>query len=153
MSGKYDSVGLQIAYEEAQKGYDEGGVPIGGCMINNVTGEVLGRGHNMRFQKCSATLHGEISTLENCGRLAGKVYKQCTLYTSLSPCDMCTGAIIMYGIPRVVISENKTFKSPGEEYLQTRGAEVVVEEDERCIGLMEKFIKERPSDWFEDIGE
>ena len=151
MSSQWDSKGLQIAYEEAQRGYDEGGVPIGGCLINNKTGEVLGRGHNMRFQKNSATLHGEISTLENCGRLPGKTYKECTLYTSLSPCDMCTGAIIMYGIPRVVISENVTFKSPGEEYLKTRGTEVVLERDERCIDLMQKFIKERPQDWFEDI--
>lgn len=153
MSGKYDKIGIEIAYEEALKGYEEGGVPIGGCLINNKDGKVLGRGHNMRFQKDSATLHGEISTLENCGRLPGKVYKDCTLYTSLSPCDMCTGAIIMYGIPRCVISENITFKSPGEKYLRERGCSVEVVNDKRCQDLMDKFIAERPQDWFEDIGE
>ncbi|CCK71485.1 cytosine deaminase KNAG_0H00690 [Huiozyma naganishii CBS 8797] len=152
MSGKFDQLGLQVAYEEAAQGFSEGGVPIGGCLIDNESGEVLGRGHNMRFQRGSATLHGEISTLENCGRLPGGVYKRCTLYTTLSPCDMCTGAIIMYGIPRVVIAENKNFASPGEAYLRTRGHEVVLLEDAKCIGLMSKFISERPHDWFEDIG-
>ncbi|CCF59507.1 hypothetical protein KAFR_0H00970 [Kazachstania africana CBS 2517] len=153
MDGKWDELGMNVAYEEAKKGYEEGGVPIGGCLIDNVTGEILGRGHNMRFQKGSATLHGEISTLENCGRLPGKVYKGCTLYTTLSPCDMCTGAIIMYGIPRCVIGENVNFKSPGEEYLKQRGREVVITDDSRCKEIMKKFIDERPSDWFEDIGE
>ncbi|KAG0668586.1 cytosine deaminase [Maudiozyma exigua] len=153
MDGKWDNKGMQIAYEEASKGFEEGGVPIGGCLINNKDGTVLGRGHNMRFQKGSATLHGEISTLENCGRLEGKVYKDTTLYTSLSPCDMCTGAIIMYGIPRVVIGENINFKSPGEKYLVERGCSVHVVDDENCKTIMKKFIDERPQDWFEDIGE
>ncbi|QLQ78879.1 hypothetical protein HG537_0B02270 [Torulaspora globosa] len=150
---KYDQIGMDIAYEEAAKGLSEGGVPIGGCLINDEDGTVLGRGHNMRFQKGSATLHGEISTLENCGRLPGHVYKHTTLYTTLSPCDMCTGAIIMYGIPRCVVGENVNFKSPGEEYLRSRGHQVVVVDDERCKKIMKKFITERPHDWFEDIGE
>nr|AFM78648.1 hDHFR-yFcu fusion protein [Cloning vector pBART-SIL6]AFM78650.1 hDHFR-yFcu fusion protein [Cloning vector pBART]AFM78652.1 hDHFR-yFcu fusion protein [Cloning vector pBAT-SIL6]AFM78654.1 hDHFR-yFcu fusion protein [Cloning vector pBAT] len=153
MASKWDQKGMDIAYEEAALGYKEGGVPIGGCLINNKDGSVLGRGHNMRFQKGSATLHGEISTLENCGRLEGKVYKDTTLYTTLSPCDMCTGAIIMYGIPRCVVGENVNFKSKGEKYLQTRGHEVVVVDDERCKKIMKQFIDERPQDWFEDIGE
>ncbi|CAB4252058.1 similar to Saccharomyces cerevisiae YPR062W FCY1 Cytosine deaminase, zinc metalloenzyme that catalyzes the hydrolytic deamination of cytosine to uracil [Maudiozyma barnettii] len=153
MDGKWDTKGMQIAYEEAAQGYAEGGVPIGGCLINNKDGNVLGRGHNMRFQKGSATLHGEISTLENCGRLEGKVYKDTTLYTSLSPCDMCTGAIIMYGIPRVVIGENVNFESPGEKYLVERNCSVHVMDDEKCKTIMKKFIVERPQDWFEDIGE
>ncbi|EDO17010.1 hypothetical protein Kpol_1065p25 [Vanderwaltozyma polyspora DSM 70294] len=151
--GKWDKLGMDVAYEEASKGYEEGGVPIGGCLINNEDGKILGRGHNMRFQKGSATLHGEISTLENCGRLEGKVYKNTTLYTTLSPCDMCTGAILMYGIPRVVVGENVNFKSPGEEYLKSRGAEVLVVDDERCKSIMNLFIETRPSDWFEDIGK
>ncbi|CCH58453.1 hypothetical protein TBLA_0A06610 [Henningerozyma blattae CBS 6284] len=150
---QWDALGIQTAYDEAVKGASENGVPIGGCLINHEDGKILGSGHNMRFQKGSPTLHGEISTLENCGRLSGKVYKNTTLYTTLSPCDMCTGAIIMYGIPRVVICENVNFKSPGEEYLKQRGVEVVVVDDEKCKTIMKKFIDERPSDWFEDIGE
>ncbi|CCH45967.1 tRNA-specific adenosine deaminase [Wickerhamomyces ciferrii] len=146
-----DQKGLQIAYEEAVKGYEEGGVPIGGCLIHE-DGRVLGTGHNMRFQKNSATLHGEISTLENTGRLNGSVYKKCTIYTTLSPCDMCTGAIIMYGIKRCVIGENETFMG-GEDYLRQRGVEVINLNDQRCKDIMNKFIKERPSDWNEDIGE
>ncbi|CCE61440.1 hypothetical protein TPHA_0A03640 [Tetrapisispora phaffii CBS 4417] len=152
-TGQWDKKGMDIAFEEAELGYKEGGVPIGGCLINNADGAVLGRGHNMRFQKDSATLHGEIATLENCGRLEGKVYKNTTLYTTLSPCDMCTGAILMYGVPRVVIGENINFKSPGEEYLASRNTEVVIVDDERCKTVMKKFIDERPQDWFEDIGE
>ncbi|CAM9019376.1 unnamed protein product [Wickerhamomyces anomalus] len=139
-----DKKGMDIAYEEAVKGYEEGGVPI-------EDGTVLGSGHNMRFQKDSATLHGEISTLENCGRLKGNVYKDCTMYTTLSPCDMCTGAIIMYGIKRVVMGENDTFVG-GEDYLRQRGIEVVNLNEQRCKDIMNKFIKERPQDWNEDIG-
>lgn len=150
---QWDKLGMDIAYEEALKGYEEDGVPIGGCLIDNKDGKVLGRGHNMRFQKGSATLHGEISTLENCGRLKGSVYKDCTLYTSLSPCDMCTGAILLYGIKRCVVGENINFKGEGEEYLQKRGCEVKVVSDERCQKIMKTFIDERPEDWFEDIGE
>ncbi|SCU82976.1 LADA_0C08988g1_1 [Lachancea dasiensis] len=149
---KWDDLGLKIAYQEAIKGYEEGGVPIGGCLIDK-DGKILGSGHNMRFQKDSATLHGEISTLENCGRMKGSVYKDCTLYTTLSPCDMCTGAILMYGIPRCVIGENVNFKGDGERYLTERGREVRVMDDAKCKAIMKKFIDERPQDWFEDIGE
>lgn len=106
----------------------------------------------MRFQKNSATLHGEISTLENAGRLPGKVYKNCTMYTTLSPCNMCSGACIMYGIKRVVLGENVNFQG-AEELLQSKGIEVVNLNDQDCIDIMTKFIKERPEDWFEDIGE
>lgn len=153
MSSQWDKLGIDIAYEEAHKGMEEGGVPIGGCLIRNKDGKVLGRGHNMRIQKGSATLHGEIATLENCGRLPGHAYKDTTLYTTLSPCDMCTGAIIMYGIPRVVIGENKNFKSPGEDYLKQRGHAVEVVDDKRCHALMHEFIIQKPSEWNEDIGE
>ncbi|SCV05713.1 LANO_0H13542g1_1 [Lachancea nothofagi CBS 11611] len=150
---QWDALGIKIAYEEAVCGFEEGGVPIGGCLINNKDGAILGRGHNMRFQKGSATLHGEISTLENCGRMKGSVYKDCTLYTTLSPCDMCTGAILLYGIPRCVVGENVNFKGNGEQYLTQRGCEVSVMDDAKCKALMKKFIDERPQDWFEDIGE
>ena len=132
------------------QGRDEGGVPIGGCLVDE-EGKVLGRGHNMRIQKGSATLHGEISTLENAGRLKGNVYKSCTMYTTLSPCDMCTGAIIMYGIKRVVMGENDTFVG-GEDYLRQRGVEVINMDNQQCKDLMAQFIKEKPEEWNEDIG-
>lgn len=148
-----DLKGIEISFQEATKSYIEGGIPIGGCLIDNESGKVIGRGHNMRFQKGSPILHGEISTLENAGRLKGSDYKKCTLYTSLSPCDMCTGAILMYGIPRIVICENVNFKSPGEEYLKQRGVEVKILNHEGCKQIMKKFIDERPDDWLEDIGE
>ncbi|SCV03733.1 LAME_0H12794g1_1 [Lachancea meyersii CBS 8951] len=149
---KWDELGMKVAYEEAVKGLEEGGVPIGGCLIDE-DGKILGSGHNMRFQKNSATLHGEISTLENCGRLKGSVYKRCTLYTTLSPCDMCTGAILLYGIARCVIGENVNFKGDGERYLAERGCKVRVMDDVKCKAIMKQFIEERPQDWFEDIGE
>ncbi|AQZ10489.1 FCY1 (YPR062W) [Zygosaccharomyces parabailii] len=152
-ASRWDGLGMDIAYEEAVRGYEENGVPIGGCLIDYRDGRVLGRGHNMRFQKGSATLHGEISVLENCGRLSATTYRHATLYTTLSPCDMCTGAIVMYGIPRCVVGEHDNFKSPGEEYMTSRGHQVAVVNDERCKTLMAKFIRERPGDWAEDIGE
>lgn len=114
-------------------------------------GNILGSGHNMRIQKDSATLHGEISTLENAGRLKGNVYKNCTMYTTLSPCDMCTGAILMYGIKRVVMGENATFVG-GEDYLRQRGVEVVNLDNQECKDLMAQFIKDHPEEWNEDIG-
>jgi len=143
--------GFQIALEEAKQGAKEGGVPIGACLMSE-DGKVLGRGHNMRMQKGSATLHGEISALENAGRLPASAYKGATMYTSLSPCDMCTGACIMYKVKRVVIGENETFVG-GEEYLKQRGVEVVVLKSGECKALMDKFIKEKPAEWYEDIGE
>lgn len=131
-------------------GYEEGGVPIGGALISE-DGTVLGRGHNLRFQKDSATLHGEISTLENAGRLKGSVYKNCTMYTTLSPCSMCSGACIMYGVKRVVVGENETFMG-AEDWIRKLGIEVVNLNNQECKDLMAKFIKERPQDWNEDIG-
>ncbi|CDR37774.1 CYFA0S01e16886g1_1 [Cyberlindnera fabianii] len=141
---------MKIAIDEAVKGLHEGGVPIGGCLMTE-DGKVLGSGRNLRIQKSSATLHGEISTLENAGRLKGNVYKNCTMYTTLSPCDMCTGAILMYGIKRVVMGENDTFVG-GEDYLRQRGVEVVNLDNQECKDLMAKFIKEKPEEWNEDIG-
>ncbi|KAL6942124.1 Cytosine deaminase [Hanseniaspora vineae] len=146
-----DKKGISIAYEQALKSYNEGGIPIGGCLINNRTGEVYGSGHNQRMQKNSATLHGEIDTLENCGRLPAKVYAECTMYTTLSPCNMCTGSVLLYSIPRVVMGENKTFVG-GEDLLKARGVELVNFDDAECYNLLQKFIKEKPHEWNEDIG-
>ncbi|EEA21571.1 cytosine deaminase [Talaromyces marneffei ATCC 18224] len=141
--------GFIAAVEEARQGQAEGGVPIGACLVSK-DGKILGRGHNMRFQKGSATLHGEISALENSGRLPASAYEGATMYTTLSPCDMCTGACILYKVKRVVVGENKTFLG-GEQYLQSRGIEVVVLQNEECIKLMTDFIREKPELWNEDI--
>ncbi|CZS94655.1 probable cytosine deaminase [Rhynchosporium agropyri] len=146
-----DQEGLAIAFEEAKTSYEEGGVPIGAALVSR-DGTLLGRGHNMRVQSGSAIHHGETSALYNSGRLPASAYKGSTMYTTLSPCDMCTGACILYGISRVVIGENKTFLG-GEAYLKQRGVEVVVLESEECRGLMERFIREKPEVWNEDIGE
>lgn len=132
-------------------GFAEGGVPIGGVLVSE-DGTVLGRGHNMRFQKASAILHGEMAALENAGRLEGKAYKNCTMYTTLSPCSMCTGACLLYGVKRVVLGENANFVG-AEDWLRAKGVEVVNMDNQGCKDLMAKFIKERPEDWFEDIGE
>ncbi|KAL3482865.1 cytidine deaminase-like protein [Aspergillus germanicus] len=142
--------GFIAAVEEARKGAAEGGVPIGAALVGK-DGTILGRGHNMRVQNGSATLHAEMSALENSGRLPASAYAGATMYTTLSPCDMCTGACILYKIKRVVIGENKNF-SGGEEYLKNRGKEVVVLDHEECKQMMEKFIKEKPELWNEDIG-
>lgn len=131
-------------------GLQEGGIPIGGALIHK-DGTILGRGHNMRIQKNSATLHGEISTLENAGRLPGRLYKDCTMYTTLSPCHMCSGACLMYGIGRVVMGENKNFVG-AEKLLVSEGVELVNMEDDECKKIMTDFIKDRPEDWNEDIG-
>lgn len=143
--------GFVTAVEEAKAGFEEGGVPIGACLVSK-EGKILGRGHNLRVQKGSATLHAEISTLENTGRLPASAYKGATMYTSLSPCDMCTGACVLYKVARVVIGENKTFVG-GEAYLKQRGIEVIVLENKECQDLMSKFIEEKPGVWNEDIGE
>ncbi len=141
---------MQAAINEAQKGLNEGGIPIGAVLVHK--GRIIGRGHNRRIQKNSAILHGETDALENAGRLSAAVYKECELYTTLSPCPMCTGAILLYGIPRVVIGENKTYM--GEEgLLRSRGIEVEVLQDETCITLMENYISANPEVWHEDIGE
>lgn len=140
---------LNAAIEEAKKGYAEGGIPIGSVLVHK--GKIIGRGHNRRVQKGSVVLHGEMDALENAGRQAAAVYQECTLYTTLSPCPMCSGTILLYGIPRVVIGENKTFMGE-EELLKSRGVEVSVAENDECYQLMQKFIKEKPELWNEDIG-
>lgn len=141
---------LDAAIEEAQQGLEEGGIPIGAVIVHD--GRIIGRGHNRRVQKGSATLHGEMDALENAGRQPARVYKESVLYTTLSPCVMCTGAILLYGIPKVVVGENQTFL--GEEaLLRARGVVVEVLQDARCVGLMRRFIATNPELWNEDIGE
>jgi cytosine deaminase len=141
---------LQEAIKEAQKGLEEGGIPIGSVLVHK--GAIVGRGHNRRVQKGSAILHGEMDALENSGRKPASYYKECEIYTTLSPCSMCTGAILLYGIPKVIIGENKTFMGE-EKLLKSRGVEVVVLDDKTCINMMKNFIKNQPILWNEDIGE
>jgi creatinine deaminase len=141
---------LAPALEEARRGRDEGGVPIGAALV--VDGKVLAVGRNRRVQEASAIKHGETDCLEAAGRLPASVYARATMVTTLSPCDMCTGAILLYKIPRVIIGENRTFLG-GEELLRSRGVEVVVLDDAECISLMEDFIAREPALWNEDIGE
>ena len=141
---------LEAALAEARAGGDEGGIPIGAVLV--VDGEIVGRGRNRRVQDGSAIHHGETNALENAGRLAAEVYRRATMYTTLSPCDMCSGAILLYGIPRVVIGENRTFHDPNE-VLGGRGVEVIDLDCEEAYDLLQRFITERPQDWFEDIGE
>lgn len=140
---------LAAALEEARKGYEEGGIPIGSVLVHK--GKIIGRGHNKRVQQGSVVLHGEMDALENAGRQPASVYRECTIYTTLSPCSMCSGTILLYGIPRVVIGENLTFMGE-EEYLRARGVEVEVVNSDECYQLMQKFIKEKPELWNEDIG-
>lgn len=140
---------LKAAIEEAQKGYNEGGIPIGSVLVHN--GQIIGRGHNKRVQNGSPILHGEMDALENAGRQPAKVYQESVLYTTLSPCPMCSGTILLYGIPKVVVGENKTFMGE-EELLRSRGVEVTVVENHECYDLMQKFIQEKPQLWNEDIG-
>lgn len=141
---------LEAAFEEAQKGLNEGGIPIGSVIVHN--GKIIGRGHNRRIQKGSAILHGEMDALENAGRLPAKVYKESVLYTTLSPCPMCSGAIILYKIPKVIIAENVNFMGE-EELLKSRGVEVEILQDKKCIEMMKDFIDNNPTLWNEDIGE
>ncbi|KAF0142909.1 MAG: cytosine deaminase [Stygiobacter sp.] len=140
---------MQAAIEEAQKGLEEGGIPIGSVIVHK--GKILGRGHNRRVQKGSVILHGEMDAFENAGRQPASVYKECVLYTTLSPCPMCSGAIILYGISKVIIGENKTFMGE-EEHLKSRGVDVEVLQDETCINMMTNFIADKPTLWNEDIG-
>lgn len=134
---------------EAQKGYNEGGIPIGSILVHN--GKIIGRGHNKRVQDGSVILHGEMDALENAGRQPAAVYRESVLYTTLSPCPMCSGTILLYGIPKVVIGENRSFMGE-EELLKSRGVEVEVLNDEDSYQLMQKFIAEKPRLWNEDIG-
>lgn len=140
---------FQEAVKEAELGIAEGGIPIGSVLVHN--GKIIGRGHNRRVQNGSVILHGEMDALENAGRQPAKVYQESVIYTTLSPCPMCSGAILLYGIPKVIIGENKTFMG-GEQLLKERGVEVIVVDDARCKELMDTFIKENPSLWNEDIG-
>ena len=141
---------MAAAIEEARKGFDEGGIPIGSVLVHR--GAIIGRGHNRRVQRGSPTLHGEMDALENAGRRTASVYRESVIYTTLSPCSMCSGAILLYGIPRVVVGEHRTFMGE-EELLRARGVAVEVLDDAECIELMTRFIRERPELWNEDIGE
>ncbi len=141
---------MQAAIDEAREGLTAGGIPIGSVIVHR--GRIIGRGHNLRVQNGSAILHGEMSAFENAGRQPAEVYAESVLYTTLSPCAMCSGAIVLYGIPRVVIGENVTYQ--GEEaFLRSRGVEVTVLQSNECIGLMRDFIRDQPQLWNEDIGE
>jgi cytosine/creatinine deaminase len=140
---------LRAAIDEARQGLAEGGIPIGSVLV--IDGRIVGRGHNRRVQRGSAILHAEMDCFENAGRLTGADYRRATLYSTLSPCDMCSGTALLYGIPRVVIGENRTFRGP-EDYVRSRGVELVVVDDEECVHLMRDFIAARPELWNEDIG-
>ncbi|WP_313738781.1 nucleoside deaminase [Pseudomonas sp.] len=140
---------LQAAFDQAQKGFDEGGIPIGSVLVHE--GKIIGRGHNRRIQQGSAILHGEMDALENAGRLSAAVYRESTLYTTLSPCPMCSGAILLYGIGRVVVGENRTFMGE-EDLLRSHGVDVHVVDDAQCKQLMQRFIEQQPDIWNEDIG-
>jgi cytosine deaminase len=141
---------MDLAVAEARQGWDEGGIPIGSVIV--VDGQVIGAGHNRRVQRGSPVLHAEMDALESAGRQPATVYRRATLYSTLSPCDMCSGAALLYEIPRVVIGENRTFQGP-EGYLRSRGVEIVVLDRTDCVELMNRLIAEKPDLWLEDIGE
>jgi len=141
---------LKVAIEEAEKGLREGGIPIGSVLV--IGDHIVGRGHNRRVQQTSAILHAEMDCLENAGRLTAADYRRSVLYSTLSPCDMCSGAVLLYDIPQVIIGENRTFQGP-EDYLRSRGVKLQIANDARCIELMEQFISSSPELWNEDIGE
>ena len=141
---------LQAAIAEASAGLAEGGIPIGSVLVRQ--GIILGRGHNRRMQQGNPILHGEMDALQNAGRLPAHIYRECTLYTTLSPCPMCTGAILLYGIPKVVVGENRTFMGE-EELLKSRGVQVEVVQSDKCMELMRRFIEAYPAVWNEDIGD
>jgi len=141
---------LEAAIIEAEKGLAAGGIPIGSVLV--IDEKIVGRGHNQRVQKGSCTLHAEMDCLENAGRLTATDYRKAILYSTLSPCDMCSGAALLYGIPKIIVGENHTFRGP-EDYVKSRGVELVVVDDPKCRQLMETFIKNNPTLWNEDIGE
>ena len=140
---------MSAAIAEAELGLREGGIPIGSVLVHQ--GRIIGRGHNRRVQNGSVVLHGEMDALENAGRQSARVYSECTIYTTLSPCSMCSGAVLLYGIPKVVIGENQTFMGE-EELLRSRGVEIEVVQNSQCIDLMRAFIRANPTLWNEDIG-
>lgn len=140
---------MNAAIAEARLGLEEGGIPIGSVIVHQ--GKIIGRGHNRRVQKGSAVLHGEMDAFENAGRQPAQVYRECELYTTLSPCPMCSGAILLYGIPKIIVGENQTFMGE-EDHLRSRGVEVEVLQDEECLEIMRRFIDEKPELWNEDIG-
>lgn len=140
---------LQAAIDEAKMGATEGGIPIGSVLV--IDGRIVGRGHNRRVQQGSAILHAEMDCLESAGRLSAADYRRATLYSTLSPCDMCSGAALLYGIPRIVVGENRTFQGP-EDYVRARGVELIVADSKECRELMEHFIAANPELWNEDIG-
>jgi cytosine/creatinine deaminase len=141
---------MRLAIEEAKNGFDEGGIPIGSILV--IDGKIVGRGRNRRVQKGSPILHAEMDCIENAGRLKASEYQRATLYTTLSPCDMCSGTVLLYKIPKVVIGENQAFKGP-EDYLRSRGVDLQILNDFECIRLMRAFIETNPGLWNEDIGE
>jgi cytosine deaminase len=141
---------LQAAIEEARHGLAEGGIPIGSVLV--IDGKIVGRGHNRRVQRGSAILHAEMDCLENAGRLSASDYRRATLYSTLSPCDMCSGTALLYHIPRIVIGENRTFQGP-EEYVRSRGVQLEIVDNAECVTLMQQFIAAHPELWNEDIGE
>ena len=141
---------LEAAIDEARKGRDSGGIPIGSVLV--IDGKIVGRGHNRRVQRGSAVLHAEMDCVENAGRLTAEDYQRSILYSTLSPCDMCSGAILLYKIPRVVFGENRTFRGP-EAYLRSRGVEMDIVDDTECYELMQDFIRNNGALWNEDIGE
>lgn len=145
-----DNQFLQAAIEEARKGLAEGGIPIGSVLV--IDGQIVGRGHNRRVQKGSAILHAEMDAVENAGRFKAIDYRRTVLYSTLSPCDMCSGMALLYSIPRIVVGENQTFRGP-EDYVRSRGVTVEVADDPVCVKLMEEFIRAQPDLWNEDIGE
>lgn len=141
---------MKAAIEEARKGLEEGGIPIGSVLV--IDGEIAGRGHNRRVQQDSAILHAEMDCIENAGRLPAAAYRRAVLYSTLSPCDMCSGTALLYQIPKIVIGENQTFQGP-EDYLRSRGVALEILDDAECMRLMTAFIADHPSLWNEDIGE
>ena len=140
---------LQAAIEEAKQGLAEGGIPIGSVLV--LDGKIIGRGHNRRVQQQNPILHAEMDCLQNAGRLKARDYERCVLYSTLSPCDMCSGTALLYKIPKIVIGENHTFQGP-EAYVRSRGVELHIIQDPECIRLMKEFIRDRPELWNEDIG-
>ncbi len=141
---------MDVAVDEARRGLAEGGIPIGSVLVTD--GRVVGRGHNRRMQQGSVVLHAEMDALENAGRLPASIYARSTLYSTLSPCDMCSGAALLYGIPRIVVGENRTFRGP-EEYVRSRGVVIEIADRDDCVEMMEAFIAANPELWNEDIGE